>query len=80
MGAHIIEGQIVTPLLLARRFTLSPLMVILALFFWHWLWGIPGALMSVPLLATMKIICDRIPILAPLGHLMGPGNERPGQG
>ena len=80
LAAHIIEGQIVTPLLLARRFTLSPLMVILALFFWHWLWGIPGALMSVPLLATMKIICDRIPLLAPFGHLMGPGNERPGAG
>jgi predicted PurR-regulated permease PerM len=78
LAVHLVEGQMVTPLLLARRFTLSPLMVILSLFFWHWLWGIPGALLSVPLLATLKIICDRIPALAALGHLLGPGNERQG--
>jgi predicted PurR-regulated permease PerM len=76
MAAHVIEGQYISPNLLARRFTLSPLMVILSLFFWHWLWGIPGALLSVPLLATIKVICDRMPSLAPIGHLLGPGNER----
>ena len=69
--AHLVEGQIVTPLLLSRRFTLSPVIVVLSLFFWHWLWGIQGALLSVPLLATIKIICDRIPSLAPLGHMLG---------
>ncbi len=68
---HMAESQAVTPHLLARRFTLSPLLVIVSLFFWNWLWGVPGALLSVPLLATMKIVCDRIPRLAPLGHLLG---------
>ena len=76
LGIHITEGQIVTPLLLARRFTLSPLIVIISLFFWHWLWGIPGALLSVPLLATFKIVCDRIPSLAALGHMLGAPNRR----
>ncbi len=71
LGLHMVESQIVTPHLLARRFTLSPLLVIVSLFFWNWLWGVPGALLSVPLLATMKIVCDRIPRLAPLGHLLG---------
>jgi predicted PurR-regulated permease PerM len=76
LGIHIAEGQIVTPLVLARRFTLSPLIVIVSLFFWYWLWGIPGALLSVPLLATVKIVCDRIPCLAAMGHMLGAPNQR----
>jgi predicted PurR-regulated permease PerM len=76
LGVHITEGQLVTPMLLARQFTLSPVLVIISLFFWHWMWGIPGALLSVPLLATFKIVCDRIPSLAPLGHMLGAPNQR----
>lgn len=68
---HVAEGQIATPMLLARRFTLNPVIVIIGLFFWYWLWGIPGALLSVPLLAIFKIVCDRISSLAPLGHMLG---------
>jgi len=68
---HIIEGETVTPMLLARRFTLNPVLVIVALFFWDWLWGVPGAFLAVPLMATMKIIFDRVPALMPLGHLLG---------
>jgi predicted PurR-regulated permease PerM len=76
LAMHVIEGQIITPMLLARRFTLSPLLVILSLFFWNWMWGVPGALLSMPLLAVTKIICDRIPALAALGHMMGPPGRR----
>jgi len=68
---HLIEGETITPILLARRFTLNPVLVIVSLFFWDWLWGIPGALLSLPILAIMKIVCDRIPSLAPLGHMLG---------
>jgi predicted PurR-regulated permease PerM len=68
---HVIEGETVTPMLLARRFTLNPVLVIISLFFWDWLWGVPGALLSVPLLAIFKIICDRVPAMMPLGHLLG---------
>jgi predicted PurR-regulated permease PerM len=39
--------------------------------FWDWLWGIPGALLSTPLLAVTKIVCDHIEVLTPLGHLLG---------
>lgn len=80
LGVHIIEGQFVTPLLLSRQFTLSPVIVVLSLFFWHWMWGVTGALLSVPLLATVKIICDRIPCLAPLGHMLGPPAQRSNSG
>jgi predicted PurR-regulated permease PerM len=77
---HVLEGETVTPMLLARRFTLNPLLVIVSLMFWDWLWGITGALLAVPLLAVTKILCDHIEVLTPLGHLLGsdsPNHRRP---
>jgi predicted PurR-regulated permease PerM len=68
---HVIEGETVTPMLLASRFTLNPVLVIVSLFVWDWMWGVVGALLAVPLLAIMKIVCDHIPRLTPLGHLIG---------
>jgi predicted PurR-regulated permease PerM len=68
---HMIEGETITPMLLARRFTLNPLLVIAALMFWDWLWGVTGALLAVPLLAVFKILCDNIHSLTPIGHLLG---------
>jgi len=67
---HVIEGEIVTPMLLARRFTLNPVVVILSLIFWFWIWGLAGAILSVPILASIKIICDRVVPLQPLAHLL----------
>ena len=68
---HIAEGETITPMLLARRFTLNPVLVIVSLFFWHLIWGVPGALLAVPLLAIAKIFCDHIDPLKPAGHLIG---------
>ncbi len=68
---HLMEGETITPMLLARRFTLNPLLVIASLMFWDWLWGVTGALLAVPLLAVTKILCDHIEVLTPLGHLLG---------
>lgn len=70
-AVHIAEGETITPLLLARRFTLNPVLVVIALVFWHWMWGIPGAILAVPMLAIAKIVCDRTASLAALGHLLG---------
>jgi predicted PurR-regulated permease PerM len=69
-GIHLVEGETVTPMLLARRFTLNPVLVIIALLFWDWMWGIPGAILAVPMLAITKIICDRIRPLAAFGHFL----------
>jgi len=65
------EAQFITPALLARRLTLNPVAVFLALIVWTWLWGIAGALMAVPLLAVFKICCDHIEPLQPVGTLLG---------
>jgi predicted PurR-regulated permease PerM len=68
---HVAEGEIVTPLLLASRFRLNPVIVIVSLFFWHAVWGIPGALLAVPLLAMFKILCDHVEPLKPAAHIIG---------
>jgi predicted PurR-regulated permease PerM len=67
---HVVEGEIITPMLLAKRFKLNPLLVIVSLFFWHALWGIPGALLAVPLLAMFKIVCDHVEPLKPAAHII----------
>ena len=67
---HLIEGETVTPMLLARRFTINPVLVILSLVFWYWMWGVPGAVLSTPMLAITKIICDRIRPLMAFGHFI----------
>jgi predicted PurR-regulated permease PerM len=69
-GIHVIEGAIVTPLLLANRFTINPVAVILSLIFWYWMWGVPGAILAVPMLAIAKIVCDRLQPLRAFGHLL----------
>ena len=67
---HLIEGETLTPMLLARRFTVNPLLVVLSLVFWTWMWGLPGAILSAPMLAILKIVCDRVRPFAALGHIL----------
>ncbi len=73
---HLIEGETLTPLLLARRFTLNPVLVVGSLVFWFWMWGVAGAFLAVPMLATTKIVCDRIRPLMALGHFLGADARR----
>jgi predicted PurR-regulated permease PerM len=70
LAIHLIEGQLITPMLLARRFILNPVLVIISLVFWFWMWGAAGAILSVPMLAITKIVCDRIRPLAAFGHFL----------
>jgi predicted PurR-regulated permease PerM len=70
MLVHIVESIMITPLLMARRFTLNPVLVILALVFWYWMWGLAGAVLAMPMLAITKIICDRVEALQAFGHFL----------
>jgi len=67
---HLLETNLITPLVLGRRFTLSPVVIFVSLIFWTWLWGVPGALLSVPILVSFKVVCDHIPKLAPISDLL----------
>jgi predicted PurR-regulated permease PerM len=44
--------------------------VILALLFWYWMWGVPGAILAVPMLAIAKIVCDDLRPLRAFGHFL----------
>jgi len=67
-----IEGNIITPALLGRRLSLNPVVIFVSVTFWGWLWGIAGVLLAVPMLATLKILCDEIEPLAGVGEFLGP--------
>ena len=66
---HLLEANLITPVLLGRRFTLNPVVIFVSLIFWTWLWGVPGALLSVPILVSIKVISDRVPAMSPVSEL-----------
>jgi predicted PurR-regulated permease PerM len=70
LAVTAIEGNIVTPMIVGHRLTLNPIAVFLTILFWGWLWGIPGALMAVPILVLMKVVCDHVPALATFGNFL----------
>ena len=77
----ILEGQLITPVILGRRLALSPYVVFVGIIFFGWLWGIAGALMAVPLMVCAKIICEQIPEtqwLAVLVQREQPNTQLPG--
>lgn len=74
---NLIQGNVVSPLLLGHRLSLNPVALFIGLAFWFWIWGIPGAFIAVPLLATLKIFCDHIESLASLGEFLGQRDARP---
>jgi predicted PurR-regulated permease PerM len=67
---NILEGNLITPWILGRRMRLNTVAVFIGLVFWWYLWGIPGAILAVPMMATLKIACDHIGFLAPLGEFL----------
>jgi predicted PurR-regulated permease PerM len=71
MGLTALEGFLITPTIVGRRLTLNPVAIFIWLTFWGWLWGVPGMLLAVPLLATLKIVCDHIQPLNPVGEFLG---------
>jgi AI-2 transport protein TqsA len=70
MTMNIILGNAVEPRLMGKGLGLSPLLVLFSLFFGSWLWGIPGMILAVPILAVLKIIFDNVPALKALGAVM----------
>ena len=66
----IVESQAITPTVMARRFSLNPVAVAVSLVFWFWMWGTPGALLAVPILTAVKVLCDHVQPLNAVGHLL----------
>ena len=66
-------GNVISPRVMGDHLNLSPVAVLVFLLFWSWLWGPAGALLSVPITAAIKIVCDNIAPLSPIGVLLGSG-------
>ena len=66
-----IEGFALTPYLQGRSAQMNQVTVFIAILFWSWMWGPLGLLMAVPLTTMLKVICDHVEELQPLGKLMG---------
>jgi predicted PurR-regulated permease PerM len=75
LALHLLEANLITPVLLGRRFTLNPVVIFVSLIFWTWLWGVPGALLSVPILVSINVISDRVPAMSHVSELLTSGTR-----
>jgi predicted PurR-regulated permease PerM len=70
VGLDAVISNLLEPKLMGQGLGLSPLVVLFSLFFWGWLWGIPGMVLAVPLMAVIKIVCANVPALIPVAEMM----------
>ena len=75
LAINLLQANVVTPMLLGHRLTLNPVAIFVGLAFFFWIWGVPGAFLAVPLLASLKIFCDHIESLAAIGEFLGQRDE-----
>lgn len=80
-AVHLIEANLVTPSIVGRRLTINPLLILVSLSFWAWVWGTTGALLAVPLLIIARTVIaaagkpDIAGFLFEDGTLTGNGRE-----
>ncbi len=68
----IAEGQVITPMIVGRRVALNPVVVVVSLLFWAWLWGVAGMVLAVPIMLVVKIWAQRTETLAQWSEFLGP--------
>jgi predicted PurR-regulated permease PerM len=66
----VLEGSFVTPWIMGRSLTLNPVIILLSLTFWGWIWGIVGIILAVPILAAFKILCAHVKPMEPLAEFL----------
>lgn len=71
MVVTLLQANVISPVVLGRRLALNPVAIFIGLAFWLWIWGLPGAFIAVPVLASLKICCDHIESLAPVAEFLG---------
>lgn len=78
LGAiQIFLGNFVTPKMVGDRVGLSPVVILLSLLLWGTIWGVPGAILSVPIAVIIKIVCKNFESLKPIAIIMGSGISSP---
>ncbi len=68
-------GNVIEPKIMGDSLNLSPVIILLSLVFFGWMWGLVGALLSVPIAAAIKIVCENVDALKPISILMGSGKQ-----
>jgi len=76
----IIEGQFLSPWIIGRHLILSPIVILISMLFWAWLWGVVGALLAVPILVAFKTYCERNDSMKPIGEWLAGRSAEPGPG
>jgi predicted PurR-regulated permease PerM len=71
LALNLIESNLVTPLIYGNRMRLNTVALFIGLVFWWYIWGVPGAILAVPMMAAFKITCDHIESLSPIGEFLG---------
>ena len=71
LGVNIVIGYILDPKIMGDRLGLSPLVVLVSLLIWGWIWGFAGLILAVPMIAIIKIVCENFPVLEPISILLG---------
>jgi predicted PurR-regulated permease PerM len=71
MVIQFIDNNLIFPRFVSIKVQINALISLIAVFLGNALWGIPGMFLSLPLIAVVKIICDRIDELKPWGKLLG---------
>jgi predicted PurR-regulated permease PerM len=66
----VLEGQILTPMIVGQRHALNAVVILISIAFWGWIWGILGALIAVPMLVTVKVFADHIEPFRPIGEFL----------
>lgn len=64
-------GNVLEPKAMGMSLNLSPLVVLISMVFWGWMWGIVGMILSVPIMAVIKVVMEQFPATQPLAILLG---------
>jgi predicted PurR-regulated permease PerM len=70
-AVNLIIGNIIDPKIVGKHVGISPLMIMISLLIWGWIWGFAGMILAVPMTVTIKLVCENIPIMKPVAVLMG---------
>ena len=71
LALHAVEANVITPSILGARFTMNPVMILIALSYFTWIWGVFGALLSVPILLMLTALFDHVGRPNLIGFIFG---------
>ncbi len=74
-AAQVVVGAFLEPRMMGRAFNLSPFVVLLSLAFWSALWGLPGALLAVPMTASLVLVLAEIDATRPIAVMLSSNGQ-----